>query len=406
MCRRFTLLFALPCLLIGMSGALSAESKSPGLDTEVVTAFSENNPYGRLVSHQGFFWLTRYQPSVKAPTQIEVYSAKGKLKASVKLPFAVKSLTPFDKDTLIASGWTNIIDNQLKNDRRPFWETRSFYSLLSFREDTEIEIKTYEYPRAYPEYWDGDITLPYTLATNGEDVYVSEPGTRSVMRLEHDALVRLYRDIPEGVELPDDYPYPIVEGRMPVDLPFPEKMVVVGDYLYVVAKNSPQDGDELLVRINLANRNKTDLVFDHFRNGLKDMVAFEELELVAVSERKEDLLHLIDVKNNTVEATLKLHSKYPEYLARLGSCVVVGSTFERRLNFYDVSKAELPHVSQWDLSEVDPRFYRVDSIAIDSSSQTVFLRSNEFCANCEQTRAAVIRATEKNGVTFERCLGE
>ena len=316
--------------------------------------------YRGQVFHDRLLWQGHSGGHVST-YRIDVHAADGARLASASVPHTLEFVHPFGPRTVLVVG--------KHYRRRGGW--RTYHTRVRFNagpgRPPRLTVKTCTMPkRLQVEQFGGG---PGAM-------FFNEPGSRKVVRWNG-----------------------WWSRPLEPDIHFPGTMVHCGRHLFVLERNDFRPGRETIARIDLVTQ-AIERTFPTPRQRITALVDVPGSPWIAATEAWADQVLLIDRAANRLAATLTVPGM-PVELAAAGGRLVVLAAESRTLRFFDLTRAGLPLVAEWDLSGIGPAHEHPRAIHVDPESGSVFIRF-AFHPLLEDSVADVTLAVDPEGRSFRR----
>lgn len=316
--------------------------------------------YRGQVFHDRLLWQGHSAGDVST-YRIDVHSADGTRLASAPVPHTLEFVHPFGPHTVLVVG--------KHYGRRGGW--RTYHTRVRFTaaagRPPRLIVKTRTMPkRLQVEQFGGD----------PRGMFFNDPGSRKVVHWN------------------GWWSRPLAP-----DIHFPGTMIRSGRHLFVLERHDYRPGRETIVRIDLVTQ-AIERTFSTARQRITALVDVPGSPWIAATEAWADQVLLIDRAANRLAATLPVPGMPVELAAAAGRLVVLAAE-SRTLRFFDLTRAGLPLVAEWDLAGVGPEYEHPRALHLDPESGSVFIRF-AFHPLLEGSVAGVMLAVDPQGRAFRR----
>lgn len=324
---------------------------------KVVSELCNNEPYEPLLFHAGSLWTGRSR-GVQGGNDyaLELFSPEGKLLDKHALVHTNGGVWAYGPNQVLVMG---------KNQ----WPWKSYFSVFTQQNNKIKQVSSKDFGLAIqPEFFAG----------NPNRLFFNEAGNAKTF---------------EWVRGQPKYLAPTVSG--------PGKMLLVGDYLFVIERRNITLGDESMLRIDLKT-NTADRTFKTYRNHLSHMTSLQNGKYIAVSETLANQILIVDVAKNEIVETLPVPNQ-PEGVAEYKNCLVTISEIDNHVHFFRIDIGQSKEVDEWDVAQVGNKFGMGRGIAVDPSTGRVYSRSKVIAPQATEVVNSVIVAEDPMGLNKLLC---
>ena len=266
------------------------------------------DPYEAMVFNDSTLWIgSNRDESAASKYFLEAYSEDGsRLLGRVQLRHTLEFLYPYGPDQVLVVG---------KHATEGEWQT--FFTVARLEQGRVIA---------------NTVPIP-------EEVMVEQIGGVPGRLFFNTGVNKLVEYRGHGLE----YLAPVISNA--------GQMMLLGDSLFVLERNSIYLGDENIVKVDLSSQSADRTFKDRLRNGITGFVPLRNGALIAAAETLANQILLIDTTTNTLVKTLST-SGNPRALAELGRCLVSFGWVDHALRFFDTTDSGFKQIGQWDLSPI------------------------------------------------------
>ena len=291
-------------LILIMALGISAGVFATEVESKKVTQLHVIEAFNGHRFHNGYLWTGRRASSSKGH-QLEIYSKDGSAKlGAITLKHNVSLIEPY-KSGVIVVGLA--FDNGYA----------SYYTVVSLN-GNKVSSKSYKIRNQQ---------LVDYLAIVGNDLYFTDIGARRVLKTRVGS-TNVSRVVATGISNPGP-------------------LVYQNGSLYILERRGLEKGDESLTRVNLKTGKLTRVSGDKFgRPGASEIVAFDNKNLVAVTERTGEQIAFFNTKSQKYVAEVAVHAEVTG-ISKYKNCVVGIDAFSKQLVFVDTRDFSL--VDSWNI---------------------------------------------------------
>lgn len=354
--------FALAALL----GSAQEGQAASAVQWKVVTELDRFEPFDALVFHDGRLWVGRSRKNLSAEYKLEIFDSAGTLLETKTLTHSLRFLYPHGAHGVFTLGVS-------------YQDQLTHYTTVT-RQGAGFQVRSKTIPvEAFANEFAGK---PGAL-------YFTDPGG-----LDDGSMGKPLRTLFTFQGSRPRY----LQAR----IPGPHYPTLAGNSLYVVENPTIASGGRYLVRVDLKTETPTRVLEG---SNIANVLSLEDGKLLALADRGAAEVIVLNTVTGAVVKRLPVAAGTPRGLAVLGNCLVVGSEESKKLTFLDLRTDKVQ--GEWDLSVVGNKLYGLRSVAADSATGRVYVRSSypDFVGNAspDPDRNSVVLAEEADGTTFKAC---
>jgi hypothetical protein len=344
--------------IIFVALGLFAIKSAFSIELKKIADLNSSEPYSPQVFHDGFLWVGRLDFSTgKNRYFLEVRSQSGeKVLASKDTPHSIINLYPFDDRHVLFTGKLFI---------REGW--RTYYSLAEY-DYRGIHLDTHILPEQFQveQFTGGPGKLFFDMVSDRTLVQLDSKGA----------------------------------NPMPLFISGPGSMAQIGDSIFVLERRSWFLGDEDVARVDLKTL-KVDRVFSEYRKGILNILPIENGKTLVATEAFAQQILLIDTKTHSLRTSVPMPNSYPESVAEIGHCVVVGCYSPTHLSLVDLSFSTPKVVDEFFFEQHQHELPNIAKMSFDPKTGDLFLRSNGIGFDDAEDTNSIYRFSNPNWI--KRC---
>ena len=341
---------------------------SADVSWKVVTALDAFEPFDAHVFHDGTLWVGRSRHNLGSLYKIEVYDNSGAPLFEKELQHSPRFLYPYGAHGVLSVGIS-------------YKDNMSYYSIIE-RKGGKFQVTTKMIPLgAYANEWAGKPGTLYFTDPGGYDA--GEPiGTtlRTLFTMRGNSF---------------NYLAPRIPG--------PHHPLMVGNKLFLIEHPTIASGGRYLDLVDV-NQSKPERVVTAV-GSFSQIVALDNDKLLAIADNRGDEIVLFDIASKKVLRKMSVEAGAPRSVAVMGKCLVAGAEYAKKLVFFNWSTGD--KVAEWDLSGVGDKLVGISSVAADSVTGRVYVRSNNPASVTEPLKSpdrnSVLVVEETSQATREKC---
>lgn len=292
----------------------------------------------------GYLWMSE----AAAHNTISLYTMDGTLFAKISVTHRPTTLDAVDENTVVTVG----------NDAA---EGKSSLSILSLSEKKVIK--------------------KFVFDVNTVVEYFAKIGATWFLTVPNEHALGIFR---EGKV-----------DRLDLGTDLPRRLISAGENLYFVERDF-NVGDSL-VRYSTESK-QTTKVIQKMTGVPSHLWYLKGNNQVALSEPLGNRISLVDNEKGAVIQKVEIPGR-PRAFANLGKCLLVTTELSNQLYFFDTSSKRLENIGRWDLTRLGANFTKANSVAADTKSGAIFVRSTNPCFSCMKSQSSTWRLFDAETAT-------
>ncbi len=353
-------------LVVGLVLAgLVGRGAGAAVSWKVVTELDRFEPFNAMAFHDGRLWVGSSRVNLGASYKLDVFDSAGTLLETKEMSHSLRYLSPFGPHGILTVGVS-------------YKDQLTHYTVVSGETKLKVEPKTIPV-QAYADEGAGRPGVLYFTDPGGLDDGILGKPARTIFTLGW---------------LGPRYLKARIAG--------PHNPLLVGDSLFLIEHPTIASGGRYLVRVDLKTETSTRLLEG---SDLASLILLADGKTLAVADRDAGDVRLVEAATGTTLKTYSVAAQRPRALAQLGHCLAVASEESKHVTFFDLRNNKVQ--GEWDLSVVGKKLYGLRSLAADSTTGRVYVRSAypDFVGNAspDTDRNSVVLAEETDGATFQAC---
>ncbi len=370
---------------------LGVESIKPEVTRVVKLGITE--PSKGVLYQDGKLWVTRTGNIPGESNKILVFSADGKKElASLSFSYGLKKLYAFQSDTVIALGINHsgvTVVSFIKYRNGKFSVKRRNLSARFLAEEFAVTESGF----LFSEIGEQDIVyVDQWKFLNSVAPSLSEEFKKEVAAEEY---------IEGSVRAMKPWEY-VNADLLGLKIFFPLSIASDKQRFWVVEKNLPDPTDDKLVYFDMNNGKFQRIFNDDNRNGLSDVLYSSKHDRVIVSEYVAGNVLVIDARSQELMDVIKVGGA-PRQTAIYGNCIVASNDQTKNLSFILLNDDQASLVLEWNIADQIKHLNRPGRISVNAKDGYIYLKSNDICTGCLESRSGVVAIRELSGVTDKMC---